>query len=59
MEIEFSYFTYFSNPRFGNTLARDCSKTVVVPYSKRGKLDHDGVNRCAGKRVEESDREFS
>ena len=28
-----------------------CSKTVVVPCSKRVKLDHDGGNRRAGKRL--------
>ena len=28
-----------------------CSKTVVVPCSERVKLDHDGGNRRAGKRL--------
>jgi len=29
----------------------DCSKPVVVPRSERVKSDHDGLSRCAGKRL--------
>ena len=34
----------------GSVEGIDCSKTVVAACSKRGKLDHDGGNRRAGKR---------
>ncbi len=35
----------------GQRVSCHCSKTVVVPCSNRGKLDHDGGNRRAGKRL--------
>jgi hypothetical protein len=29
----------------------ECSKTVVVPYSKRDRTNHNGANRCSCKRL--------
>jgi hypothetical protein len=33
---------------FGNGGRFDCSKTVVVPYSKRGRTDHDDATSASG-----------
>ena len=35
---------------------KHCSKTVVVPCSKRGKTDHVGTNRCSCKRLKNQSR---
>ena len=32
-------------------MSSHCSKTVVVPCSKRGRTDHDGANRSPCKRL--------